>query len=68
MDVRDETGADRIVIGRAHTLEVARGRVFLHPRSRPRVVRPSSKQETAPDGSREYVDPYDVGADWKERS
>ena len=68
MDERSETGPDRIVIGDVHTLEVARGRIYLHPRSRPRVVRPSSKQETAPDGSREYVDPYDVSADWEERA
>jgi hypothetical protein len=68
MDVRDETGADRIVIGRAHTLEVTRGKLYLHPRSRPRIVRPTSKQETAPDGTREYVDPFDVSADWEERA
>lgn len=52
---------DRLIVGRTVSLETRGGRTYIHPRAR--ILRPRGKQET-PD----YVDPFDVDADWNERA
>lgn len=61
-----EQPESRVIVGRKAVLETVGARIYLHPRSRPRVVLPLSKQELDANGCAEYVDPFNVDADWDE--
>jgi hypothetical protein len=57
---------DKVYVGRKFVVEARGGRIYIHPRagrSMATIYHPVSKQEIP-----EYVDPFDVEADWEERA